>query len=221
MSALSSGALAEDIAVRYMKPSKLVALLVRPSDPPVTGGTRLASLRMIPKELHVVADDEEGVLRVSGPVSQIQDFKGLVQLFDVQSPMVRFHLKISRLIENYQSTITAEVKSNSPVTFSAPEWPSISLSPRVNGDNTITIFAKLDGKPAQTLVVRVQNKGLLCILKGKGVSRTETGTMATRIKARGWSGVDENMTERQIASGTQYEIEAEVAPEPLAALGHP
>lgn len=190
----TQGTPTEAIPVNHVRPSKLVAMLneIQPSTV-------------------LTADDERGVIYVKAGKEKVDEYRSFANLLDVKPRRVKIHLDVDSQVDRSNSAIDTVVANNKVFAFSDDSLGlDVRLSPRINDDNTITMFVSPTyAKLTSSMVFRVKpNEGFsLClaqdgtvsfivesvdkkptgdvkVLSGKGVAvlRTEDEVQATNLR---------------------------------------
>lgn len=173
---LSAGVLAEDVTVRYIRPSTLITYFAefqKESSSPFAGKTlelkgnpdvvlgRLegASQGLVPKGVTLVAHDSKGILEINGPSDGISAVKQYVALFDIAPQRVSLAIDTSCKVLNTDSqTKTVLVNNKKWSTEDELLRLGLTVATRVNDDATITMSVEIRrGKAAkQSMVFRVK-----------------------------------------------------------------
>ena len=141
---------------------------------------------MLPPSVRVDARDLEGAIVLRGPAEEIKSLRHLVPLFDVQNRLVRFDYSVSSPIDKLEYSGSILVPNNESHSFSETGTGlQMTLKPRINDDDTITIFVTcvLRGKSSQ-VVIRI-SRGESIYLKGKVFSnRRDDPKLVEALKKR-------------------------------------
>lgn len=173
--ALAAGTLAEDVKVRYVRPSEIITFLAnvqwqgkvwagsiaeaRRENGVVVGRLSGSEGHLVPKGITLLAHDSKGILEINGPADGIAEVKRYVALFDVQPAKVRTELEVSCPTLNTELSTSADILNNRNWLVAEDSLRlQMALSPRVNDDGTVTIHLEVTrGKSErQSVVIRVK-----------------------------------------------------------------
>lgn len=153
----AQGVPAEVVPVQNMRPSKMVEILnqIQPS-------TVLSS------------DDEKGVLYIRAGKETVEQYKAFTNLFDVKPRRVKIRVEADSQIDRSNSTMETVISNNRKFAFSDEGTGlEVQVAPRINDDNTITMYVSPTyAKKTTSVVFRVkQNEGVsLCLAPDGSVS---------------------------------------------------
>lgn len=173
----TTGAWAEEITIRYIRPSTLITyfaefqradsspfygktLTLRESPNAILGRLEGAEIGLVPKGVTLVAHDSKGVLEMTGPADGIAKVKTFVALFDI-APQ-----RVSLSLESSCKTLNADTQTKT-VLLNNKKWSMedellrlrMTIATRVNSDATITMTVEVSrGKTTtQTMTFRVKD----------------------------------------------------------------
>jgi hypothetical protein len=132
-----------EVPVNNMRPSTLLRAL-NPKD-------HLGASSLIPEGMSVSYDDERSVIiLVSSNRQQVQEVRNAIALFDVAKLKLATQVNLKSPLDKFTTSATIEMTNNLPWTMSQPSLGiELTLTPRVNGDGTVTIFAEVkESEPA-------------------------------------------------------------------------
>ncbi len=132
-----------EVPVNNVRPSALLRAL-NPKD-------HLGASSLIPEGMSVSYDDERSVIiLVSSNRQQVQEFKNAIALFDVAKLKLATQVELKSPLDKFTTSASIEMTHNVPWTMSQPSLGiEITLTPRVNGDGTITFQATVkESEPA-------------------------------------------------------------------------
>ncbi len=173
--ALAAGTLAEDVQVRYVRPSEIITFLAtvqwqgkvwagsitdaRRENGVVVGRLSGSDGHLVPKGVTLLAHDSKGVLEINGPADGVAEVKRYVDLFDVQPAKIRTELEVSCTTLNTELSTSADILNNRKWAVAEDSLRlKLALSPRVNDDGTVTIHldVKRGTSESQSVVVRLK-----------------------------------------------------------------
>lgn len=173
---LTAGVLAEDVTVRYVRPSTLITyfaqfqnadkspfygktLALKDSPDAVLGRLEGAEFGIVPKGVTLVAHDSKGVLEINGPAEGVAKLKWFVSVFDVEPLRISIELNSSCKTLNSESQTKATLVNNK-------KWSTedellrlgLTLAMRVNSDSTITMLVEITRAKStkQTMTFRIK-----------------------------------------------------------------
>lgn len=146
-----SGAEADEISLKHLTPSKLIAMLAgfeakdffRQGTPRLGHFTAISG-GLIPDGVKLTAQDSKGILVVDGTPEQIAEVTRYVQLFDVKPMQLELQMEIECPTRNYVWKSTTTLSNNRRWKTSDDVLDTeFHIAPRVNDDGTITTFLRL------------------------------------------------------------------------------
>lgn len=173
---LTAGVLAEEITVRYVRPSTLITYFsefqktdaspfygktftLKHSPDVVLGRLEGAELGLVPKGVTLIAHDSKGVLEINGPVEDVAKVKWFVSTFDVEPQRVSLELNTScKTLNSESQTKTTLVNNRKWSTEDELLRLGLTLAMRVNSDSTITMFVEITRAKStkQTMTFRIK-----------------------------------------------------------------
>jgi hypothetical protein len=178
--ALSLGALAEDVQLKFVRPSRVLGIFLgsqlQPSILPSGGEVRVARLEgsdkgLVPVGVTLTAQDSKGILRLEGPEADLKEVRRYIELFDIQPRKVNMSLELSCPVLNVSSSTTTSLLNNR--TWNMKDGTTnvdLSIAPRVNDDNTVTVYIEVKrGDQIQKVVARVKPDQKLYLRLGKSI----------------------------------------------------
>jgi hypothetical protein len=142
------GATPVDIQINHMRPSKMLRLIHQ----------------VTPFNVTVKAFDAEGVLRVMGAQDQVEEVRRYISIHDVRPAEISFSYEVYSPLDKarFSSNGIALHDTRTTIEHEAVDL-KMSLTPRLNADNTITVFIRLTHESmTNTLTFRVrQNQGMM------------------------------------------------------------
>jgi len=178
--ALSLGAFAEDIQLKFIRPSRVLGIFmesqISPSAFAPGGEVRVARLEgadkgLVPVGVTLVAQDSKGIIRVEGPEGDLKQIKSYIELFDVQPRKVSLSLELFCPVLNSTSATTTSLLNNRSWNMKdSTTSADLSVVPRVNDDNTITVYVEVRrGDQVQKIVARLKQDQKLYLRLAKTV----------------------------------------------------
>lgn len=135
--AFQASALADVYQVQHRRASSIVAMVsMNPKGRTyvVSGGVGL-----VKDGITLRANDEAGTITIDGPKNAVDETKRILAEFDVASAMVRVHITVKSKADKYESTTLTEIPNNqSWMLQDGVTGLMLQISPRINGDGTIT-----------------------------------------------------------------------------------
>lgn len=172
---LIAGALAEDVKVRYVRPSEIITFLAsvqwrekvwagsiaeaKKENGVVVGRLSGSDGHIVPKGVNLIAHDSKGILEINGPSDGITAVKQYVALVDVRPAKVRTELQVSCPTLSTELSTSAEILNNRNWVVAEDSLRvQIALSPRVNEDGTVTIHleVKRGMSERQSVAIRIK-----------------------------------------------------------------
>lgn len=145
-----------ELKVHFVRPSKLLERIGALSDE------------------NVKADDLRGVLLVEGSAEDIKQIQTLVSAFDVQRRKVSVSVTVESLVDKTTYQVSAKL-------LNYQEWQTsdgdtgvlVSVTPRINDDNTVTLFMQYGQEKARLArtVLRLKAGSSYTFLVGSDESR--------------------------------------------------
>jgi type II secretory pathway component GspD/PulD (secretin) len=125
----------------------------------------------------VVADDRKGVLRVTGTREQVNELQTFVSMFDIKLASVALQVNIDSEIDkaHFAATISGKTNTNHSISDGGT-GVELSLTPKLNGDGTVTLFLKLEYEAKSASVVARVMPGQKLVLDPSGVYYTDSPT---------------------------------------------
>lgn len=154
----------EKLALRFIKPSTVIQMLAQPPSVSTSGEVSAAPngapQPTTPKSLlpsgitQILPNDRDNTLLVRGTAEAIRDFKETIRLLDVAPRQVKIGVRVVRVQffedgktqEQELGTGTVVAASNRSATLSVGGRTgySLSLQPRINGDDSVTITGEFN-----------------------------------------------------------------------------
>lgn len=213
---LIAGAIADDIKVRYVRPSAVIGLLLeseRPrtnkfvgdinalgSDPKVVVGSfEGTGDGVVPKGVRLLAFDSSGILEVTGPSEGVATVRQLVQLIDIAPRKMLATISIQCPVLNVSLHSESLIANNKKVsTYDELLQLSLELVSRINSDGTITMFIGVSrSSRGENLVVRLKPEQQLRLRLGKKpameiVKQGESGRLLVDVPSeKGKANIDD------------------------------
>lgn len=154
---LVSGAIAEEVKLRYTRPSTLITIFAEARPTPgsrfagnsfsfaienkvVIGRLKGFEGGIIPEGVTLVAHDSKGILDVTGPDEKVKEVRRYIELFDVQPRRLSLEVDMSCPILNAEATSKSTLHNNR-VWEAKDETMALKLAvaARINDDGTITL----------------------------------------------------------------------------------
>jgi len=207
--ALSVGALAEDIQLKFVRPSRILGLFMESQIQPSVFASgrevRVARLEgsakgLVPAGVSLIAEDSKGLLHMQGPEADLAEIKKYIQLFDVEPSKVIMSLELACPVLNVSSATTTSLSNNRAWTMKDDNTNvDLSISPRVNSDSTVTVYVEVRrGDQTQKVVARVKPDQKLYLKLGKTV---QFALPKSESEARQWSVAPTEPEEKKEAGG--------------------
>jgi hypothetical protein len=158
--------------VQNRRPSAILANLLRGHGPNVriyriAGG----SVDLVPAGVTLVADDAASTISIEGSAERNEDMLRLLHEFDVAPAKIVTRITIRSSADKYEAKTSTDVANNSAWKMEdTTTGISIKLSPRINGDGTVTgTFDFSDSESSAKMVTRLQiGKPVAFILSQNG-----------------------------------------------------
>lgn len=185
-SLVAAGALAEDVKLRYTRPSILIGKLAEAEIPKaskfvgdlsqlswkreaVLGRMVASGEGIVPKGVVLVAHDSSGILVIEGSDADVAKVKQLISLIDIEPRKIDLQLTVVCPVLNTET-------SSSTVLFNNKRWATVDdrlrldldLMGRINEDGTISLYLETTRADARSkMVLRVKDGETILIRLGK------------------------------------------------------
>jgi hypothetical protein len=149
-----SAASVTDVVVKNIRPSKITARMEKD----ILGPCEVKPL------------DEQGMIRITGPTGERQELVNWISLFDVKPIPVTIAVTVASQIDKVDYHLTLVVANNDTFTFTeTTTGVQTTLTPRINGDGSITLYSQLGLGTNRLKVVDRVKAGQHVILRFDGV----------------------------------------------------
>jgi type II secretory pathway component GspD/PulD (secretin) len=179
---MGASASADQIVIKHVRPSKLLgSIMGSPTDSRIAVKLVEGENKGVlpPGITNISADDAASTLTIEGSPKSVEELKEIVSLFDIVPRRIAVRIIIQSPIDKYDSTTTTEINNNS-------QWRirddvtgiDLRMTPRINGDGTVTGSLDLDSDSRLTQVItRTKNKESirLKVTDGPGVHLRNVG----------------------------------------------
>lgn len=206
----------DTVEIKHRRPSALLGIMSQAGRAPdrvyhIAGGGG----NIFPVGVTVSADDSASTVKIEGPQNLVDQAKMIIREFDVAPRRVNAHIHISSRADKYEASTETNLENNSPWTLGdAVTKTRLTVSPRINGDGTVTGSIEIQSSSGTTqLVVRARNRQLLRLTiceDGAVVMRTDDGMKGIYRNGRPL-GVDAPITDP--ATSIEATISFEIAPD--------
>lgn len=160
---LAGFASADVYQVLHRRPSSLLGILGQGKPQRLTrisGGGGL-----VPNDVVMTADDKASTITIDGPPEAVKEMMRMLAEFDIAARQVIAHITLRSKADKYESTIDVRINNNAPWSFTdGVTNANFAVSPRINGDGTVTGKFNFTGlKNVTDLVARMKGNEPLTI----------------------------------------------------------
>lgn len=159
MLCLALTAMADEIKLKHVRPSRILAFLAQAS--PIYSGSGLTEAEggrdgaNLPKGMRIKADDAKGVLIVYGDAEEIAEIATFVALIDIPLRTLRAEVDVVAPLDMYRARTSTLIRNT--MTWGMSDGMTgvrFDLATRLHDDNTVSIFFSLGPreKPQQFVI---------------------------------------------------------------------
>jgi hypothetical protein len=160
----------EDVTLKSIRPSKLLAILAGGPRTP-EGTAKLGRLEgrdndIIPKGITLIAHDTTGKLTIEGPDSAVAEVKKIIALLDVESRQLELTYELNCDVDHQHTKTETNVKNNT--SWSSTDGATgitAQFRPRINSDSTISCLVSISRGTQQVTFVTLLKEGATLVFK--------------------------------------------------------